>query len=309
VSAPGQQLTDEDGTAARIDARRAELSRWYAACGRHDLDWRLTRDRNAVLVSEVMLQQTQVNRVLPYYRDWLARWPTVEALADASLPDVIRAWAGLGYNRRARYLHDAGRAVVEEHGSVFPTGATALQALPGIGPYTARAVACFAFDAHEPVVEANTGRVIARFALGVGRARDATPRNLWDAAREMLPERGARDHNLALMDVGAMVCTAREPRCGECPLASACAWRLAGYPEDGRGPSQVGSTVRFEDTSRFARGRIIALLRSAGTPVLREEIAAYLPGGHADQVDAYLDGLARDGLAEESGSGWQLPGA
>jgi len=187
-----------------LDELQSDLLAWFGRQGR-DLPWRHTRDPYAILVAEVMLQQTQVSRVIERWTSWLERWPTVEALAAASTADVVRAWSGLGYNRRAINLQRAARAVVDAGG--FPRTPVELRMLPGIGPYTASAVACFAFDAQLTTVDVNARRVLAR-ALG----RDDAPP----------PTGRAWEWNQALFDLGATVCVARIPRCERCPLAEGC---------------------------------------------------------------------------------------
>lgn len=277
---------------------------WFAANGRHTLPWRETRDPYAVLVSEVMLQQTQVDRVRPYYDAWLARWPRIADLAAAPVADVIRAWSGLGYNRRAVYLHRTATAAMERHAGVLPTTVHDLRALPGIGPYTASAVACFAAGARVPVLDTNIARVVARALLGVANQKAASASELAAAGASFLPEEGARDHNLALMDLGALVCTSRAPTCDVCPLAANCTWRLRGKPA---AVATGRPAPKFEETARFARGRIVAALREH--PALpAAEIAARLPERHAAELARYLFALEADGLIEQDDGLWQLAG-
>lgn len=290
-------------TSSNVPRLRRALGAWYGEHGRHDLEWRLTRDPYAVLVSEVMLQQTQVERVRPYYREWLGRWPTADALASADTADVIRAWAGLGYNRRAVNLQRAARQAVAAHGGV-PSDHQLLHALPGVGPYTASAVACFAGDARLIVLDTNVMRVVARVSLGVSNARERPVADVRAAAGELLPRSGARDHNLALMDLGAIVCTARAPACEACPIRSSCAWRAAGRPN---GAVASRRSPAFETTARFARGRIIAALRAADGALAEGEIAGRLPAAHAARTAVYLAALARDGLVAQVPGGWSLP--
>lgn len=285
---------------------RQRLQRWYRAYGRHDLPWRLTRDPYAVLVSEVMLQQTQVERVVPYYERWLGRWPNIRALAAASPADAIRAWGGLGYNRRALYLHQAATAVVERYGGEVPTNPALLAELPGVGTYTAAAVACFAGDRCEVVLDTNVARVVARSVLGAAGHREVERRTVYEAAERLLPARNARGYNLALMDLGALTCRARRPACEACPLRTGCAWRAAGYPEP---PSRDGRAVTpFAATSRFARGRIVEVLRK-GEALSEAAIAAHLPECHRGACRRYLDALEREGMVERRGGRWQLPGS
>ena len=281
------------------------LAGWYRDNGRHALPWRQTRDPYAVLVSEIMLQQTQVDRVVPYYTTWLECWPTVSALAAASPAEAIRAWSGLGYNRRALNLHRAALAVVRDHGGDLPTAAAALRLLPGVGPYTAAAVASFAGAAPVVVVDTNIGRVISRSLLGAENGR-ATPVCAVNAAAEgVLPANGeqARDHNLALMDLGALVCRSRSPLCDACPLAGTCAWRAAAYPP---GPTQTTRAPAFETTARFARGRIVAAL-SAQPSASEASLATALPPRHRKSLPAYLAALESEGLIERKGANWSLP--
>ena len=277
--------------------------RWYRLNGRHTLPWRLTRDPYAVLVSEVMLQQTQVDRVLPYYERWLSKWPTVATLAAASPADVIREWAGLGYNRRALYLHRAAIAVHERHGGHFPADEEALRALPGVGEYTSAAIASFAYRKRVAVADTNIARVVARSVFGTESARVLRAGQVECAAALMLPARNARDHNLALMDLGATVCTARAPHCGVCPIRGRCAWLAAGrQPSTTRtSPSPV-----FASTSRFARGRIVDTLRQGESADLAT-LTNVLPLSHRPHLREYLDGLERDGLAVATEGGWSLP--
>jgi A/G-specific adenine glycosylase len=208
------------------DNRRAfqsALIGWFAQAGR-DLPWRRTRDPYAILVSEFMLQQTQVTTVLGYYRRWLAQFPDVQTLAAAAPEEVLRAWEGLGYYARARNLHRAARQIVAEYGGVFPRELAQIAALPGVGRYTAGAVASFAFDTATPIVDANIARVLARITK-LELPIDTAPgqRALWAAAETLLPPREARLYNSALMELGATVCQARRPQCLVCPVRPFCA--------------------------------------------------------------------------------------
>lgn len=287
----------------RAEEFRAALHAWYLEHGRHGLPWRLTRDPYAVLVSELMLQQTQVDRVIPYYLSWLERWPTVASLAAENPAEVIRAWAGLGYNRRALYLHRMASLVAEQYGGQFPADEGALRQLPGVGPYTARAVASFALEQRTAPADTNIARVLARSRLGVAGHKDVSARELDVAALELLPGENPRDHNLALMDLGAMVCGARSPVCLLCPVAAGCAWRLSGSPASA---TRTKSLPKFETTARFARGRIVDRLRER--PATDAELAAMLPPPHDERAAEYLSGLLRDGLAERDGELWRLVG-
>ena len=200
-----------------------DLLRWYARSKR-DLPWRKTRDPYRIWISEAMLQQTRVETVLPYYRRFLARFPDVRALAAAEEEQVLAAWSGLGYYRRARSLRASARAVVERHGGSFPGEREALLELPGVGPYTAGAIASIAFGRREALVDGNVARVLSRlFALRGDPASAAGRGKLWSLARELVPARNPGDWNQALMELGALVCLPDEPACGRCPVADDCA--------------------------------------------------------------------------------------
>ncbi|MFN2475907.1 MAG: A/G-specific adenine glycosylase [Chthoniobacterales bacterium] len=217
-------LSASSDPAQELDAAsfRQQLSAWFRGNGR-DLPWRHTRDPYAIMVSELMLQQTQVATVIPYYIEWLRRFTEVRALAAASESDVLHAWQGLGYYSRARNLHAAAKTIVERHGGTFPRSPAELQKLPGLGRYTANAVASFAFDLPVPIVEANTARLFARLLnlhtridTGFGRAQ------LWGFATALLPETNGSLHNSALMDLGAQVCVSGPPKCPICPVRDFC---------------------------------------------------------------------------------------
>jgi A/G-specific adenine glycosylase len=246
------------------------LLAWYGE-NRRDLPWRDTHDPYAILLSEVMLQQTQVVRVVPRYLEWLERWPTVEALAAASPADVIRAWSGLGYNRRAVNLHRCAQAVVARGG--FPREPDELWELPGIGPYTAAAIACFAFDAQIAAPDTNALRVLERAFPG---------------AEVPVPPGRAYEWNQALFDLGREVCIARRPRCGVCPLAAGC-------PSRGRTYAPLRRQSRFEGSFRQRRARLLRQIAAAGR----------LPESDAD-AEALVS-LVRDGLAEVRGGEARLP--
>ncbi len=201
--------------------RRALLA-WFDHHGR-DLPWRNTRDPYAILVSEIMLQQTQVATVVPYYNRWLQRFPDFAALAAAQENDVLHAWQGLGYYRRARNLHAAAKKVQDRHDGIFPREASAVRELPGVGRYTANAVATFAFDQAVPIVEANTGRLLARlFNIRIPVDSGPGQKALWDSASSLIPPNNAGRFNSALMDLGATVCVSRNPKCGICPVKKFC---------------------------------------------------------------------------------------
>lgn len=224
-------------------ALRRALLRWYRR-EKRDLPWRASRDPYRVWISEAMLQQTRVETVIGYYGRFLERFPSVEALARARPDSVLAAWSGLGYYRRARALHAAARAVVERHGGRFPRRREDLLALPGVGAYTAGAIASIAFDAPEPLVDGNVARVFSRLFALEGAPDSAGQRErLWSIAGSLVPKRGAGDWNQALMELGALVCLPREPACELCPLASRCLARAEDrvdeFPRRGRRPETI----------------------------------------------------------------------
>lgn len=282
----------------------APLASWYSRHAR-DLPWRRP-DFPAwgTLVSEIMLQQTQASRVALEIDAWLCRWPDARALAAAPSADVLRAWGNLGYPRRALRLQQAARAIVERHGGQVPDDIPQLLALPGVGDYTARAVAVFHFGRRAPVVDTNVRRVVARAVHG--RADQASPRkqDLEDVER-LLPadEQEAGLVSAALMELGALVCTARTPRCDECPLAGQCAWLIAGRPDtaaDRRAPQ-----ARFEGSDRQVRGRIMAALRASDDPLSLDEVRTLWPD--QEQLERALHSLLTDGLAVAEQDMLRLP--
>lgn len=280
------------------------LVAWYDASGR-ELPWRRPGTSPwAVLVSEVMLQQTPVARVVPAWEAWLARWPTPAALAAAPSGEAVRRWGRLGYPRRALRLHAAALAVVERHDGQLPTTVTELLALPGVGDYTARAVATFALGQRHAVVDTNVRRVVAR--LVEGRADAAVTRRDLALVEALLPEPDAEAAHvsIALMELGALVCTARAPRCGDCPVTAWCAWRQAGAPAL---DAPVRRPQGYAGTDRQVRGRLLAVLRDSQEPVGGDVLAQVWEA--ADQRDRALAGLVADGLVEAvAGGRYQLPG-
>ncbi len=288
----------------QVERVRAGLLGWFAANAR-DLPWRRTRDPYRILVSEVMLQQTQVDRVIPYFERWLDLFPDVTALAFAPTADVITAWAGLGYNRRAVNLQRTARYVVEERGGVFPDTVEELLTLPGIGPYTSGAIAAFAFERDVAFIDTNMRRVLHRVAFGPdGPDQLRHDREVIPVARQLVPEGRGWEWNQALIEFGALQCTARKPACLVCPLQSDCAsypailGALASVPRGTRKKAEAP----FEGSNRFYRGRIIDLLRSApGTGLSLDEIgSAVRPGYGPDDrswIEGVVGGLTRDGLA------------
>lgn len=283
------------------------LNAWYPTAAR-DLPWRAPETTPwGVLVSEFMLQQTQVERVLPRWEAWTARWPAPSALAREEPGEAVRAWDRLGYPRRALWLHRAATEIAERHGDEVPRDVDALLALTGVGPYTARAVVAFAYGERQPVVDTNTRRVIAR--LVHGRAAAGMPRasDLLDM-EALLPDDAeqAAVFNAAAMELGATVCTARAPRCGECPVASWCQWRGAGYPDNA--PAKRPRQAKFEGSDRQIRGRIMGLLREARDPVpVAEAIAAAGETRDPEQPRRAYDSLVADGLVIEFEGRVRLP--
>ncbi len=285
----------------------APLTAWYAASAR-DLPWRRPGvGAWPILVSEFMLQQTPVSRVLPAYDAWLARWPTAAALAAATPADAVRQWDRLGYPRRALRLHACAEVITTQHGGQVPASIAELRALPGVGSYTAAAVASFAFGQRHAVLDTNVRRVLARLVTG----RELTPRSSASVAEtklahSLLPpedDNRAATWSVAVMELGALVCTAARPACERCPLAADCAWRRGGSPAAAvRRPAQ-----RYEGTDRQCRGAVLAVLRNAPGPVPVGSLDACWPD--AGQLSRVLATLLADGLASEHQGGLiGLPG-
>jgi A/G-specific adenine glycosylase len=279
---------------------------WFAATAR-DLPWRRA-DCTAwgVLVSEIMLQQTPVARVEPVWLTWMARWPVPSAMAAASQGEVVRAWGKLGYPRRALRLHAAAGVIAAEHGDVVPSDVETLLSLPGIGAYTARAVAAFAYGRRTPVVDTNVRRVVARAVHGAADAGPpSTARDLADVDA-LLPaeDSTAARYSAALMELGALVCTARAPRCADCPVLDECAWQRAGRPAYA-GP--VKAVQKFAGTDRQVRGLLLDVLRGTDEPVSKAKLDVVW--SDAGQRDRCLHSLLVDGLVEQTESGlFALPG-
>jgi A/G-specific adenine glycosylase len=287
----------------------AALLAWYRDHGRAHLPWRQTRDPYRVLVSEFMLQQTQVDRVIPLYEAFIAAFSTFEALAAAEAGDAVRLWRGLGYNSRAIRLHALARAVVERHGGVLPSDRDALLALPGIGPYTASAIRAFAFELDDVALDTNIRRIAHRTEFGLEYPPLANDAELDLRARVSLLPGTAHDWNSAMMDVGATICGARAPKCLLCPLRDECAAApvdavalaaLAGQTRK-RSPQE---SIPFERTTRFLRGRIIDRLRDVprGETLHVDELVASLadtvPADRIAEIPVIADALERDGIIE-----------
>ncbi len=279
--------------------------RWYAANAR-ELPW---RDPGAspwsVLVSEIMLQQTPVARVLPAHATWLERWPTPPSLAAATPGDAVRQWGRLGYPRRAVRLHETARILTEDHGGQVPDSVAVLRGLPGVGSYTAAAVASFAFGQRHAVLDTNVRRVLARLVRGEDlppRSTSAAEVRLAESLLPTVPRRAAR-WSVAVMELGALVCTATRPDCGRCPVARHCAWRRAGSP-----PAMVRPPAqRYAGTDRECRGRLLAVLREAAGPVPAARFDVVWPD--PAQRGRALNALVADGLAAALANGmYALPG-
>lgn len=278
---------------------------WFAHRAR-DLPWRRTRDPWSILVSELMLQQTQVARVLPRFEAFIERWPTPAACATASVADVVGAWAGLGYNRRAVYLHRCATTVTRDHDGALPTDLPGLMALPGIGPYTARAVLAFAHEADEVgVVDTNAARVLARWT-----GRSLGGREAQALADTIVPAGAGWAWNQAMLDLGATVCSKRSPACPSCPVQTWCAWHRAGSPDPDPAVGSYGVTggqSTFAGSDRQGRGRLVDALRSA--PIAVDQLAEAMgwpdDGDRAGRVAATV---VADGLAEVFDGHYRLPG-
>lgn len=272
------------------------LVSWYRDAQR-DLPWRRQGVTAwQILVSEFMLQQTPVARVEPIWLAWIDRWPTPSATAAAGSAEVLRAWGKLGYPRRAKRLHECAVVIAGEYGDEVPTDVETLLTLPGIGAYTARAVACFAYSANVPVVDTNVRRVVTRVLRGQADA-PARTRDLDDVAALLPDDATAPTFSAALMELGAVVCTARAPQCGCCPL-SHCRWRSAGYPEG----TMTRKVQRYAGTDRQVRGKLLDVLRDSSSPVTRAQLdVAWLTD--TAQRDRALDSLLVDGLVEQTTDG------
>jgi A/G-specific adenine glycosylase len=278
---------------------------WYAASAR-DLPWRQPDTTAwAILVREIMLQQTPVARVLPAHVAWMRRWPTPADLAGATAADAVRQWDRLGYPRRAIRLHAIAQRLVSEHGGAVPSRADVLLTLPGIGPYTAAAVASFAYRQRHAVLDTNVRRVLARLVTGVALPPPATSAAERSLAESLLPAEGPRAArwSVAVMELGALVCTAARPSCVSCPVAAQCAWRQAGSPP--AAPRRAGPG--YEGSDRQCRGRLLAALRAAPGPVPAAGLeAAWHDSGQRARA---LAALITDGLVNGGADGsYALPG-
>jgi len=276
------------------------LLEWYSDTAR-DLPWRREGvSAWQILMSEIMLQQTPVVRVAPIWEEWVQRWPVPSAMAASSQAEVLRAWGKLGYPRRALRLHECAGVLAAEHGDVVPEDVDILLSLPGIGSYTARAVACFAYGQRVPVVDTNVRRVVARAVHG--NAEPGNPSNTRDLAdvAALLPRTRARaaTYSAALMELGALICTARTPNCENCPLPN-CAWVTSGKPAHTGPPKKV---QKFAGTDRQVRGKLMAVLRESHRPVERAQLDIVWPNDPG-QRDRALHSLLVDGLVEQTDDG------
>ena len=292
------------GALPGLTSLQRALLDWWTAEGR-DLPWRRSRDPWAVLVSELMLQQTQVARVVERYVRFLDRFPTVRSCAEATVGDVVEEWAGLGYNRRAVHLHRAATTCVERHGGALPDDLAGLLALPGVGPYTARAVLVFAHERDIGLVDTNAGRFVARALAG----RPLGPREAQVAADDAVPDGWGWTWGQAVFDLGATVCRKRAPRCDACPVRVHCAWARAGFPDPDPLDGSAGISAPqspFDGSDRQGRGRLVDALRTA--PVTDHDLAAVM--GWPDDPERarrVATTLERDGLATHAGGTWRLP--
>ncbi len=281
------------------------VERWFEDSAR-TLPWRSDPDPWGVLVSEVMLQQTPVARVLPVYTEWMQRWPTPTSLAADAPGDAIRAWGRLGYPRRALRLHAAAVTCRDSFGGAVPSDIADLRSLPGVGEYTAAAVASFAFRQRHAVLDTNVRRVHARWLDGVEfPASSAVNSKERQRALDLLPiePEGAARVSIAIMELGALVCTARSPKCDACPIAQHCVWRANGYPT-WDGPPRRGQT--YAGTDRQCRGRLLAALRDADSPLHKSALDS--AWSEPEQRERALASLLADGLVvSDEQSAFRLP--
>ncbi len=290
-----------------IDALHRLVPDWYAEHAR-DLPWRgpgATPWR--VMVSEFMLQQTPVARVLPVFEEWLRTWPTPAALASAPSGEAVRAWGRLGYPRRALRLHAAATAIVDRHDGEVPASYDDLRALPGVGDYTASAIASFAFGGRHPVLDTNVRRVFARAVSGVEFPATAVTKAERELATSLVPgpaeDPDAATWAVAVMELGALVCTAANPRCAACPISDRCAWNLAGKPSYDGPPRKAQA---WAGTDRMVRGRLMAVLRETEGSVARHRLDGTWP--EPVQRDRALESLLADGLVVVTDDGrYALP--
>lgn len=270
----------------------AELLAWFETSAR-DLPWRTDPQPWRVMVSEFMLQQTPVARVLPVFDSWLERWPTPAALAAESPGEAVRAWGRLGYPRRALRLHASAVAIVERHDGHVPDDIAALRELPGVGDYTAAAIASFAFGQRHLVLDTNVRRVLSRAVRGMALPPQTVSAAERTVAQELLPDENAHRWAAATMELGALVCTAASPKCGGCPISAHCAWNASGRPPHA-GPARLAQA--YAGTDRQVRGRLLDVLRQADRSVAKAQLDA--AWADAEQRERCLGSLLDDGLIE-----------
>ncbi len=290
-----------------LGSQYPRIKAWFTHHAR-DLPWRLPPLAGPhpggwrVLVSEAMLQQTPVDRVVPAWTTWVERWPRPSALAAAPAAEAIRAWGRLGYPRRALRLHRAAQVIADEHDDLVPADAEALKALPGIGDYTAGAVLAFAYGQRALALDTNVRRVIARHDLGQATAGASITRAEVAHAERIQPRRSGAGWMAAVMELGALVCTAREPDCPRCPVSQSCRWLALGRPEGLPARRQP----RYAGSDRQARGALLDVLRASPAPVSQRRLDLAWPD--AAQRARALDGLVADGLVAPAARGrWALP--
>ncbi len=299
--------------AAKLEAVREALIPWYEE-NRRELPWRRTRDPWRILVSEVMLQQIQVKRVIPFYEAFLERFPTVRALAEAPLAEAIRAWGDLGRYRRVVNLHRTARILVEEFGGEVPSDPAVLVKLPGIGPYTAGAVACFAFERDVAFVDTNARRVLHRLFFGVDVPRPAVSEGeLRRLAEALVPHGRGWEWGQAVIELGALLCTARKPLCESCPLSNLCVARYTIWGRLASLPRAEKASYKYEDSNRYYRGRVLAALREAPEEgVTLRELGQGLRESFGEEDLPWLrnvvGSLEKDGLAVVEGERPASPG-
>ncbi len=294
-------LTSSDSAPSTTGAtphEQREAVRAWAGDHLRDLPWRRTRDPWAILVAEVMLQQTQVARVEPAWRRFLDRFPTVGAAAASGQGDVVTLWAGLGYNNRAVRLHRAAKVVVERFDGAFPQDLDALMGLPGIGPYTARAIRAFAFELPGAVVDTNVARILARLA-----GERLTPASAQRSADQLADEDDPWTWNQTMIDLGATVCTPTNPACDRCPLTAGCTWR-GGPDGDPAAVPPSRRQGRFEGSDRQARGRLLDACRTG--PVAEQDVPGLIGSDDQERLDRVVGGLVRDGLLHRRGDRLRL---
>lgn len=296
-----------------MNVMQRNLLAWYAVRGRADLPWRVTRNPYFTVVSEFMLQQTQVERVAPKFTEFVERFGSFEQLAASGVADVLRAWQGLGYNSRALRLKKLAEAVMRDHAGIMPSDTQTLRRLAGVGAYSAAAIRVFAFDIEDAALDTNVRRILHRYAHGSEYPPKVNAVELDSLARDLVPHGFAHDWHSALMDLGASICTARKPRCGECPLTDACvaapldSERLDRARRASAKPNHQAK-LPFKKTTRFTRGRIVDQLRALppGKSIslldLYAGLAPLMPERSLEDVRASLDALARDGLVVHDGA-------